>query len=239
MPSAPVLTHSRIQRPKSPAVEPLKQSPAAADLSLTSRRLESGESTPKPVITSSCDDNPLVSHVVLTVLWFFSPIVSKKGYIHFLEPHTNGWVKRFVVVRRPYVYIYNTERDAVERAILNLSSAQVEYSEDQQAMLKVGGFNKIPMILSFCFSCVRLTFDFASFLNRLQTHLLCAQNIVEYYFKRQTTKRCMTGCTRLILSLQELSGRKYKVVSLKKNNLIHKSVYKMYEVKWNDMWIKW
>uniref|UniRef100_A0A3Q3JZR1 plus-end-directed kinesin ATPase n=1 Tax=Monopterus albus TaxID=43700 RepID=A0A3Q3JZR1_MONAL len=65
-----------------------------------------------------------------------SPIVSKKGYIHFLEPHTNGWVKRYVVVRRPYVYIYNTERDAVERAILNLSSAQVEYSEDQQAMLK-------------------------------------------------------------------------------------------------------
>lgn len=69
---------------------------------------------------------------------FFSPIVSKKGYIHFLEPHTNGWVKRYVVVRRPYVYIYNSERDTVERAILNLSSAQVEYSEDQQAMLKVG-----------------------------------------------------------------------------------------------------
>ncbi|XP_072560640.1 kinesin-like protein KIF1A isoform X16 [Paramormyrops kingsleyae] len=65
-----------------------------------------------------------------------SPIVSKKGYLNFLEPHTNGWVKRYVVVRRPYVYIYNTEKDTVERAILNLSSAQVEYSEDQQAMLK-------------------------------------------------------------------------------------------------------
>ncbi|KAM3850251.1 kinesin-like protein KIF1A [Diretmus argenteus] len=65
-----------------------------------------------------------------------SPIVSKKGYLHFLEPNTNGWVKRYVVVRRPYVYIYNSERDTVERAILNLSSAQVEYSEDQQAMLK-------------------------------------------------------------------------------------------------------
>ncbi|XP_069053897.1 kinesin-like protein KIF1A isoform X18 [Lepisosteus oculatus] len=65
-----------------------------------------------------------------------SPIVSKKGYLHFLEPHTNGWVKRYVVVRRPYVYIYNSEKDSVERAILNLSSAQVEYSEDQQAMLK-------------------------------------------------------------------------------------------------------
>ncbi|XP_075425644.1 kinesin-like protein KIF1A isoform X6 [Ascaphus truei] len=65
-----------------------------------------------------------------------SPIVSKKGYLYFLEPHTGGWVKRYVVVRRPYVYIYNSERDPVERAILNLSQAQVEYSEDQQAMLK-------------------------------------------------------------------------------------------------------
>uniref|UniRef100_A0A8C6M4N3 plus-end-directed kinesin ATPase n=1 Tax=Nothobranchius furzeri TaxID=105023 RepID=A0A8C6M4N3_NOTFU len=65
-----------------------------------------------------------------------SPIVSKKGYLNFLEPNTTGWVKRYVIVRRPYVYIYNSERDTVERAILNLSSAQVEYSEDQQAMLK-------------------------------------------------------------------------------------------------------
>ncbi|XP_067850889.1 kinesin-like protein KIF1A isoform X7 [Heptranchias perlo] len=65
-----------------------------------------------------------------------SPIVSKKGSLHFLEPQTNGWVKRYVVVRRPYVYIYNTDKDVVERAILNLSAAQVEYSEDQQAMLK-------------------------------------------------------------------------------------------------------
>ncbi|NWH24037.1 KIF1B protein, partial [Grus americana] len=74
-----------------------------------------------------------------------SPIVSKKGYLHFLEPHTNGWVKRFVVVRRPYVYIYNSDKDAVERAILNLSKAQVEYSEDQQAMLKVGRREPAPL----------------------------------------------------------------------------------------------
>uniref|UniRef100_A0A672SV96 plus-end-directed kinesin ATPase n=1 Tax=Sinocyclocheilus grahami TaxID=75366 RepID=A0A672SV96_SINGR len=57
-------------------------------------------------------------------------------YLHFLEPHTSGWVKRYIVVRRPYVYLYRSERDCVERAIINLSSAQVEYSEDQQAMLR-------------------------------------------------------------------------------------------------------
>uniref|UniRef100_A0A6Q2XB01 plus-end-directed kinesin ATPase n=1 Tax=Esox lucius TaxID=8010 RepID=A0A6Q2XB01_ESOLU len=65
-----------------------------------------------------------------------SPIVSKKGYLHFLEPHTSGWVKRYVVVRRPYVYLYRTERDSVERAVINLSSAQVEYSEDKQTLLR-------------------------------------------------------------------------------------------------------
>lgn len=79
---------------------------------------------------------------------FCSPIVSKKGYLHFLEPHTNGWVKRFVVVRRPYVYIYNSDKDAVERAVLNLSKAQVEYSEDQQAMLKVGCQEPAPVCTS-------------------------------------------------------------------------------------------
>lgn len=65
-----------------------------------------------------------------------SPIVSKKGYLHFLEPHTSGWVRRFVVVRRPYVYLYHSERDSVERAIINLSSAKVEYSEDKQTLLR-------------------------------------------------------------------------------------------------------
>uniref|UniRef100_A0A8C6JBH7 plus-end-directed kinesin ATPase n=1 Tax=Melopsittacus undulatus TaxID=13146 RepID=A0A8C6JBH7_MELUD len=78
----------------------------------------------------------LLVHAPPDLCPFCSPIVSKKGYLHFLEPHTNGWVKRFVVVRRPYVYIYNSDKDMVERAILNLSKAQVEYSEDQQAMLK-------------------------------------------------------------------------------------------------------
>ncbi|XP_055147199.1 kinesin-like protein KIF1A isoform X22 [Symphalangus syndactylus] len=53
-----------------------------------------------------------------------SPIVSKKGYLHFLEPHTSGWARRFVVVRRPYAYMYNSDKDAVERFVLNLATAQ-------------------------------------------------------------------------------------------------------------------
>lgn len=58
-----------------------------------------------------------------------------------MEPRSNSWVKHFVVVRRPYVFIYNSDKDPVERGVLNLSTAQVEYSEDQQAMLKVRRFS--------------------------------------------------------------------------------------------------
>lgn len=65
-----------------------------------------------------------------------SPIVARKGYLNFLEEKTSGWIKRFVAVRRPYVYIYNNEKDPVERGLINLTTAQIEYSEDQQAMLK-------------------------------------------------------------------------------------------------------
>ncbi|KAF6109364.1 kinesin family member 1B [Phyllostomus discolor] len=63
-------------------------------------------------------------------------VVSKKGYLHFKEPFASNWAKHFVVVRRPYVFMYNSDKDPVERGIINLSTAQVEYSEDQQAMVK-------------------------------------------------------------------------------------------------------
>ncbi|KAM8745035.1 kinesin-like protein KIF1A isoform 32-T32 [Acanthopagrus schlegelii] len=109
--------------PRSRAVSPGPDAPQDAE----AKKSVNGASDTKPRIRRFVPDIQEIR---------VSPIVSKKGYIHFLEPHTNGWVKRYVVVRRPYVYIYNTERDTVERAILNLSSAQVEYSEDQQAMLK-------------------------------------------------------------------------------------------------------
>ncbi|XP_069803084.1 kinesin-like protein KIF1B isoform X7 [Dendropsophus ebraccatus] len=63
-------------------------------------------------------------------------VVSKKGYLNFKEPHSHSWAKQYVVVRRPYVFIYNSDKDPVERCLINLSTAQVEYSEDQQAMVK-------------------------------------------------------------------------------------------------------
>ncbi len=79
----------------------------------------------------------MISFLFLFVWLLIRSVVSKKGFLSFMEPRSNSWVKHFVVVRRPYVFIYNSDKDPVERGVLNLSTAQVEYSEDQQAMLKV------------------------------------------------------------------------------------------------------
>ncbi|KAJ8022149.1 Kinesin-like protein KIF1A [Holothuria leucospilota] len=65
-----------------------------------------------------------------------SPVVSRRGFMNFLEEENAGWVTRYVVVRRPYVFIYSTDKDPVERGLINLASARIEYSEDQQAMLR-------------------------------------------------------------------------------------------------------
>lgn len=87
-----------------------------------------------------------------------SPVVARKGLLNVLEHGGSGWKKRWVVstqrvpklcklikhnlysiqiVRRPYVFIYRSEKDPVERAVLNLATAQVECSEDQAAMVKI------------------------------------------------------------------------------------------------------
>lgn len=59
-----------------------------------------------------------------------SPVVSRKGYLLFLEEKTASWVRRWVVVRRPFLFIYQSERDLVERGLVNLATAHIEYNEE-------------------------------------------------------------------------------------------------------------
>ncbi|KAF6361633.1 kinesin family member 1A [Rhinolophus ferrumequinum] len=120
--AADLRTPQPSSRPASPEPEPVLE----ADSKKTA--------SPAPVTEADKEPQRLLVPDIQEIR--VSPIVSKKGYLHFLEPHTAGWAKRFVVVRRPYAYMYNNDKDSVERFVLNLSTAQVEYSEDQQAMLK-------------------------------------------------------------------------------------------------------
>ncbi|XP_066994575.1 kinesin-like protein unc-104 [Anabrus simplex] len=91
-------------------------------------------STPTPM---NCSTDQVVLYVPEMEEIRISPVVARKGYLNILEHKTNGWKKRWVAVRRPYVFIFREEKDPVERALINLATAQVEYSEDQQEMVKV------------------------------------------------------------------------------------------------------
>lgn len=53
---------------------------------------------------------------------------------HLLNAVAVGLLK---VVRRPFMFVYQNEKDHVERAVINLGTTQVEFSEETQAMIRV------------------------------------------------------------------------------------------------------
>ncbi len=57
-----------------------------------------------------------------------SPVISKRGTLNILDQRTKVWKRRWVVVRRPYVFLYRDERDPCERGLINLARAHTEYS---------------------------------------------------------------------------------------------------------------
>ena len=67
----------------------------------------------------------------------FSPVVSRRGYLNLLEPGASAWMKRWIVMRRPYVFIYNSHKDPVERGMFNLANTVVECSAQQNVMGQV------------------------------------------------------------------------------------------------------
>ncbi|KAF0296233.1 Kinesin-like protein unc-104 [Amphibalanus amphitrite] len=61
-----------------------------------------------------------------------SPAVSRRGLLQVYEEQTQTWLKRWLVVRRPYVFLFRDAKDPVERGVINLATAQIQFSEDQQ-----------------------------------------------------------------------------------------------------------
>ncbi|XP_025833622.1 kinesin-like protein unc-104 isoform X4 [Agrilus planipennis] len=96
-----------------------------------------GECAPFPTAPASpscgLKDPGLVLYVPDMEEIRISPVIARKGYLNVIENKSHGWKKRWVAVRRPYVFIFRDEKDPVERALINLATAQVELSEDQNS----------------------------------------------------------------------------------------------------------
>ncbi|KAK3839567.1 MAG: hypothetical protein JOS17DRAFT_679007 [Linnemannia elongata] len=60
--------------------------------------------------------------------------MSKRGYLHYPELKDDVWVKRWFVIRRPYMYIYATNSEMEELAVVNLTRVGVDYKKDAEEL---------------------------------------------------------------------------------------------------------
>ncbi|KAG0093516.1 kinesin-like protein Klp8 [Podila epicladia] len=63
--------------------------------------------------------------------------VSKKGYLYYPEARDEIWVKRWFVIRRPYMYIYSNNSENDELGVVNLTHARVDFKRDLEEMLNI------------------------------------------------------------------------------------------------------
>ncbi|KAG0034114.1 kinesin-like protein Klp8 [Podila clonocystis] len=61
--------------------------------------------------------------------------VSKRGYLHYPESKDDVWVKRWFVIRRPYMYIYASNAETEELCVVNLTQVRVDYKQHLEEML--------------------------------------------------------------------------------------------------------
>ncbi|KAG0007076.1 kinesin-like protein Klp8 [Modicella reniformis] len=61
--------------------------------------------------------------------------VSKTGYLFHPENRDETWVKRWFVIRRPYMYIYTDSTETNEFGVVSLSHVRVDYKKDLENML--------------------------------------------------------------------------------------------------------
>lgn len=59
-----------------------------------------------------------------------SPVVSRRGYLNYMEDREQKWFKRWFVVVRPYLIVYSNSREQVERDIINLTTSQINLPEE-------------------------------------------------------------------------------------------------------------
>ncbi|KAI7850116.1 hypothetical protein BDC45DRAFT_573253 [Circinella umbellata] len=66
-----------------------------------------------------------------------SDTVSKRGYLTYQESAVHDkWVKRWLVIRRPYIYIYTNHTETDEQGVINVSSVRIDYNRALEQMIE-------------------------------------------------------------------------------------------------------
>ncbi|KAI8089150.1 uncharacterized protein BX664DRAFT_332300 [Halteromyces radiatus] len=63
--------------------------------------------------------------------------ITKKGYLAYQEdPLDDKWIKRWCVVKRPYIYIYAHQNEQDELGVINISSVRVDHNKALEKLLQ-------------------------------------------------------------------------------------------------------
>jgi kinesin family protein 1 len=81
---------------------------------------------------SSCPV-PMCIPIIQDKTYTKSNSYTKKGYLLFLNEQERQWIRRYVVIKRPYVCIYNSESDPVERCLINLSRVRIDCPDSMRS----------------------------------------------------------------------------------------------------------
>jgi len=65
-----------------------------------------------------------------------SPVVSRRGYLTYMQDKEQHWMNRWFVVVRPYLIIYKNSKEQIERDIINLTKSQISIPENEFEHLK-------------------------------------------------------------------------------------------------------
>ncbi|CAO3589237.1 unnamed protein product [Absidia cylindrospora] len=63
--------------------------------------------------------------------------ISKKGYLAYQEdPLDDKWVKRWCIIKRPYIYIYAHQNEQDELGVINISSVRIDHNKPLEKLLQ-------------------------------------------------------------------------------------------------------
>lgn len=69
---------------------------------------------------------------------FSSANISKRGWLLYQKNAAEDlWVKRWFVIRRPYIYIYTNDTETDEQGVINVGSVRIDYNEALERMIDV------------------------------------------------------------------------------------------------------
>ncbi|CAG8781404.1 9689_t:CDS:2, partial [Acaulospora morrowiae] len=84
----------------------------------------------------TCDNMHSTKLVAQVRMMAKTDTITKKGYLYTPENTDDYWVKRWFVLRRPYLFIYESQKETEEQGVINLASVRVDYKKDLEDMLQ-------------------------------------------------------------------------------------------------------